>query len=60
MQLEELPLRKEERQDTLETAMLSEGTVKAEIMWSLEVLKNKFSYQSCRMLSEYTVKAEII
>ena len=60
MQLEELPLRKEERQDTLETAMLSEGTVKAEIMWSLEVLKNKFSYRSCRMLSEYTVKAEII
>ena len=60
MQLEELPLRKEERQDTLETAMLSEGTVKAEIMWSLEVLKNKFSYRSCRMLSEDTVKAEII
>ena len=60
MQLEELPLRKEERQHTLETAMLSEDTVKAEIVWSLEVLKNKFSYRSCRMLSEDTVKAEII
>ena len=38
---------KEKRQHTLDTAMLSEDTVKAEIMWSLEVLKNKYSYRSC-------------
>ena len=38
---------KEKRQHTLDTAMLSEDTVKAEIMWSLEVLKKKYSYRSC-------------
>ena len=27
--------------------MLSKDTAKAEIMWSLEVFKNKYSYQSC-------------
>ena len=35
---------KEKRQHTLDTVMLSEDTAKAEIMWSLEVLKNKYSY----------------
>ena len=35
---------KEKRQHTLGTAMLNEDTVKAEIMWSSEVLKNKYSY----------------
>ena len=38
---------KEKRQHTLDTAMFSEDTVKAEIMWSSEVLKNKYSYRSC-------------
>ena len=37
---------KKERQHTLDTAILSEGTVKAEIIWSLEVSKNKYSYWS--------------
>ena len=35
---------KEKRQHTLNTDMLSKDTVKAEKMWSLEVLKNKYSY----------------
>ena len=33
---------KKERQHTLDTAILSEDTVKAEIIWSLEVSKNKY------------------
>ena len=38
---------KEKRQHTLNTDMLSKDTVKSEKMWSLEVLKNKYSYRSC-------------
>ena len=35
---------KEKRQLTLDTAMSNKDTVKAEIIWLLEVLKNKYSY----------------
>ena len=38
---------KEKRHHTLDTAMLSKDSVKGEIMCSVEVLKNKYSYQSC-------------
>ena len=38
---------KEKRQLTLDTAMSNKDTVKAEIIWLLEVLKNKYSYWSC-------------
>ena len=33
--------------------MLSEDTVKAETIWSLEALKNKYSYQSCAIKSSF-------
>ena len=38
---------KEKGQHTLNTAMLTEDTVKTEITRSLEVLKNKYYYRSC-------------
>ena len=38
---------KEKRQLTLDTVMSNKDTVKAGIMWSLEVLKNKYFYWSC-------------
>ena len=38
---------KEKRQHTLDKTMLGENTVKAKIMQSLQVLKNKYPYWSC-------------
>ena len=44
---------KEKRQHTLDKDMLSEDTVKAEIMWLLQVLKNKSPYWSCASKSSF-------